>query len=318
MLKVNSSIVLTKVFILFLLLLAGFVARRLKIFDNTTTRGLNNIILKVTLPALTIVSMQMNYNTSLLVESAQLLFISISVYAASFFIALIIPFILKPHNGERGVFQFVTIFSNVAFMGFPVIKSVFGESALFYAAIYNLPFNFLTFTLGVILLLQDKVFSSTSEPGNGYRISINQILNPGVVSVILGFALFVLNIRLPQIIKEPMELLGNITIPMSMFVIGAILAQNSIIKAFTNWRLYILTALRLLILPCILWLILRNFIDNKVFLGVIVLICGMPAAASTPILAQAYGGNYETAAQSVFLSTMLSIFTIPLLALILV
>lgn len=318
MLKVNSSIVLAKVFVLFLLLLAGFVARRLKIFDNTTTRGLNNIILKVTLPALTIVSMQMNYDVSLLTESIQLLGISICTYIASFLISLVIPLILRPRTGEKGVFQFVTIFSNVAFMGFPVIKSVFGESALFYAAIYNLPFNFLTFTLGVILLLQDKVFSSTSEPGNGYRISINQILNPGVVSVILGFALFVLNIRLPQIIKEPMELLGNITIPMSMFVIGAILAQNSIIKAFTNWRLYILTALRLLILPCILWLILRNFIDNKVFLGVIVLICGMPAAASTPILAQAYGGNYETAAQSVFLSTMLSIFTIPLLALILV
>ena len=115
-----------------------------------------------------------------------------------------------------------------------------------------------------------------------------------------------------------MELLGDVTIPMSMFVIGAILAQNSLTKAFTNWRLYILSGLRLLVLPCILWLILRNFIDNKMFLGVIVLICGMPAAASTPILAQAYGGNCETAAQSVFLSTMLSIFTIPLLALLLV
>ena len=314
----NPSVVLGKVLVLFLLLLAGFVARRLKIFDNTTTRGLNNIILKVTLPALTIVSMQMNYNTSLLVESAQLLFISISVYAASFFIALIIPFILTPHNGERGVFQFVTIFSNVAFMGFPVVKSVFGEGALFYAAIYNLPFNFLTFTLGVILLMQDKTFSRTSEPGKSYRISISQILNPGVVSVIIGFALFAMNIHLPQVIKEPLELLGNVTIPMSMFVIGAILAQNSLIKAFTNWRLYILSVLRLLVLPFILWLILRNFIDNKMFLGVIVLICGMPAAASTPILAQAYGGNCETAAQSVFLSTMLSIFTIPLLALLLV
>lgn len=314
----NPSIVLGKVLILFLLLLAGFIARRLKIFDNTTTRGINNIILKVTLPALTIVSMQMNYNTSLLVESVQLLFISICVYATSFFIALVIPFILKPHNGEKGVFQFVIIFSNVAFMGFPVVKSVFGESALFYAAIYNLPFNFLTFTLGVILLMQDRLFSRTSEVGSTYKISLKQVLNPGVISVIIGFALFTMNIHLPQVIKEPMELLGNVTIPMSMFVIGAILAQNSLTKAFTNWRLYILSGLRLLVLPCILWLILRNFIDNKMFLGVIVLICGMPAAASTPILAQAYGGNYETAAQSVFLSTMLSIFTIPLLALLLV
>ena len=314
----NPSIVLGKVLILFLLLLAGFIARRLKIFDNTTTRGINNIILKVTLPALTIVSMQMNYNTSLLVESVQLLFISICVYATSFFIALVIPFILKPHNGEKGVFQFVIIFSNVAFMGFPVVKSVFGESALFYAAIYNLPFNFLTFTLGIILLMQDRLFSRTSEVGSTYKISLKQVLNPGVISVIMGFALFTMNIHLPQVIKEPMELLGNVTIPMSMFVIGAILAQNSLTKAFTNWRLYILSGLRLLVLPCILWLILRNFIDNKMFLGVIVLICGMPAAASTPILAQAYGGNYETAAQSVFLSTMLSIFTIPLLALLLV
>ena len=314
----NPSIVLGKVLILFLLLLAGFIARRLKIFDNTTTRGINNIILKVTLPALTIVSMQMNYNTSLLVESVQLLFISICVYATSFFVALVIPFILKPHNGEKGVFQFVIIFSNVAFMGFPVVKSVFGESALFYAAIYNLPFNFLTFTLGVILLMQDRLFSRTSEVGSTYKISLKQVLNPGVISVIIGFALFTMNIHLPQVIKEPMELLGNVTIPMSMFVIGAILAQNSLTKAFTNWRLYILSGLRLLVLPCILWLILRNFIDNKMFLGVIVLICGMPAAASTPILAQAYGGNYETAAQSVFLSTMLSIFTIPLLALLLV
>ena len=314
----NPSVVLEKVFILFLLLLAGFAARRLNIFDNNTTRGLNNIILKITLPALTIVSMQMSYNASLLAESIRLLGISICVYAASFLIALVIPIFLKPQNGEKGVSQFVTIFSNVGFMGFPVVKSVFGESALFYAAIYNLPFNFLSFTLGVILLMQDRSFSRTAEVGSGYRISIKQILNPGVVAVLIGFAFFILNIRLPQVIKEPLDLLGNVTIPMSMFVIGAILAQNSLTKAFTNWRLYILTALRLLILPYILWLILRSFIDNKMFLGVIVLICGMPAAASTPILAQAYGGNYETAAQSVFLSTMLSVFTIPLLVLILI
>lgn len=313
----NQSIVLGKVFVLFLLLLAGFAARRLQLFDDATTRGLNTILLKITLPALTIVSMQMNYNAALLAESIQLLGISICVYAASFLIALALPLFLKPKSGEKGVFQFVILFSNVAFMGFPVVKSVFGESALFYAAIYNLPFNFLSFTLGVILLMQDRSFSRTTEIGSGYRISIKQLLNPGVVAVLIGFAFFALNIRLPQVIKEPLELLGNVTIPMSMFVIGAILAQNSLTKAFTNWRLYVLAALRLLVLPYILWLILRNVIDNKMFLGVIVLICGMPAAASTPILAQAYGGNYETAAQSVFLSTMLSVFTIPLLALIL-
>ncbi len=320
----GQLVVLEKVFVLFVLLVVGYLARKLNVFDDKVTKGLNAIIIKITLPALIIGSLQMEFTNELFVRSSKLLVLSFFVYGASFILSLIVPFILAPRKGEAGVFQYVMIFSNVAFMGYPLVQALFGDEALFYTSIYNLPFNLLSFTLGVYLLITDGVKIGkkknvlvdveTEETQPQFEFSWNKIMNPGVIAVIIGFSLFLLRIKLPPFLYDPLKLLGDTTIPFSMFVIGAMLHNTKFNQVFGNWRVYILSLFRLLIIPVILYFAFYHYIQNKMLLGLVVIIAGMPAAASMPIISQEYGGNSEVAAEIVFISTLLSIITIPLLA----
>lgn len=297
--------VLIKVMVLFVLIIVGYAARKLNVFSDHVTKGLNSILIKITLPALIISSLQKEFSVTLLGQSAQLLIISFSVYAASFVFAMIFPYIIKTDPKERGVHQFVIMFSNVGFMGFPVLNAVFGGESLFYAAIYNLPFNLLTFTVGVMLLVWNKE--------SGLKIDRSHIINPNVVAVIIGFSLFLLSIKLPVFIGEPIKMVGDITIPLSMIVVGAMLTRVKFYHIFTNWRIYVVSFLRLILIPLAAYFILKNIVTDKLLLGVIVIIVAMPAAVSTPILAEEYGANSDVAAKSVFISTLFSILTIPLI-----
>jgi len=303
----DANVVLMKVLVLFILILVGYIARHLNVFSDDVTKGLNSILIKITLPALIISSLQKEFSPELFTQSIQLLIISFSVYGCCFIFALLMPFILKPRHAEKGVFQFIIMFSNVGFMGFPILSAIFGNEALFYASIYNLPFNLLTFTLGVYLLVKNT--------DNGFRLAKGHILNPGVFAVVIGFVFFAASIKLPVFIGEPLKLLGDTTIPLSMFLIGAMLRKGKLHHIFMNWRIYIISIIRLIVIPLILYFSLEHFISDKMLLGVIVMIGAMPAAASTPILAEEFGGSSEIAAQGVFISTLLSVLTIPLISL---
>lgn len=302
--------VFNQLLLLFILLLIGYVVRKLKIFDDKITNGLSGFLVKVTLPALIISSMQSPFSPELLGQSGQILLISFLVYGISFLLALGLPYILKTPHSEKGVFRFMLMFSNVGFMGYPVLEVVFGKEALFYGAIYNLPFNLLVFTVGIVLL---KTGSNTP-----YKVTWKTFVNPGVVAVMIGFALFLTSTSLPQAIGGAVDLLGSTTTPLSMIIIGSLLADIKISQIFGNWRVYIISTIRLLMLPLLVYAILSPFIPRSLMLGVPVIIAAMPAAANTALLAEEYEANPELASQGVFISTLLCMITIPIIAMLVV
>ncbi|WP_058486274.1 AEC family transporter [Defluviitalea phaphyphila] len=304
----NFQNVFSQIIILFLLLISGYCAKKLKVFNDETIKGLTSILVNLSLPALVISSLIREITPSLLKESFQILIISFITYFVSFFIALIIPKIIRSKKEEIGVFSFIIMFSNVGFMGYPVLNAVFGEDSLFYAAIYNLPFNVLIFTIGIWLLKKD----SNSKINFNWKLFIN----PGIIAVIIGFIIFVFSIPVPYIIKGTLDLLGSTTTPLSMIVVGGLLTHSKLKDTFSNWRIYFISFIRLIIMPLIIWSILAPFINHPLLLGIPVIIASMPAAANTAILAEEYGANGEIASQAIFISTLISIVTIPFIALI--
>jgi len=305
--------VLNEILILFLLLLSGYAAKKMMVFEDSFIKGVSSFLIKVSLPALIITSMQYSFTPQLLMESGKILLFSLGVYGFSFLVAYLLPFIMKSPKDEMGVYQFMMVFSNVGFMGYPVIKAIFGSEALFYTAIYNLPFNFLLFTLGIYLL---KKGGSTQ-----YKIKLKTFLNPGVIAVLIGFSLFLLSARFPAASKLPypiarsMALLGEMTTPLSMIVIGGLLANTNIRDMIGNWRIYVASILRLIVIPVAVLLMLRPFTSHPFMLGVPVVISAMPAAANTAILSEEYGANSRLASQGVSVSSFLAIITIPIIAL---
>lgn len=307
----NFQTILNQILILFLLLVVGYYAKKIRIFDNSTIKGMTGILVKLSVPALIISSLIAEKATPQTIkQSGLILTISLLIYLLSFIIALTIPKIIKAKKEEIGVFEFTLLFSNVGFMGYPVILAIFGKEALFYVSIYNLPFNLLVFTIGIWML--KKGFGSQK------KISWKVFINPGSIAVIIGFILFAFSIPIPYAFVGTLDILGSTTTPLSMIIVGGLLANSKAKQIFGNWKLYAISITRLILIPLIIFGILTSFIDNRYLLGIPVVIGGMPAAANTAILAEEYGGNGELASQAIFISTLFSVITIPIIAILVI
>ena len=299
--------ILEQIVILFLILIAGFASRRLGVFDDKVTKGMSSLLLKVTLPALIIDSLQRTFSPELLRESGQILLIALGVYAGSVALALLVGKMPGLKMTDVGVLRFATVFSNVGFMGYPVVLAVFGADALFYTAVFNLPFNFLSFTIGILLI--------TGGSGEKHRLDWRVFLNPAIVSIGIGFTLFLFSISLPYALTETIRQVGSLTTPLAMMVVGATLVGTDAKDVFGNWTIYMVSAIRLVFVPLIVWAVLNRFITNPLLVGIPVLVTAMPVAVSTVLLADEYDANPRLASQVVFLSTLLSIITIPIIVL---
>jgi len=139
------------------------------------------------------------------------------------------------------------------------------------------------------------------------------LINPVLIVALLAIPIALIGFRPPQIILETLRITGSITTPGGMLVIGSTLAYVPIKTLLSEWRIIPVTLLRLIIIPVVTWLILRQIITNELLLGVLVIVSGMPSAAMASMLAIEYGGNEKTASAGVFLTTLLCGLTVPLL-----
>ncbi|MCC5909580.1 MAG: AEC family transporter [Clostridiaceae bacterium] len=294
---------------LFLMMIMGYGAKKLKFIDNTLNKGLSNLVLKVTLPALIIRSMQFEYSRELMIDSIKMILISFLIYAITIGISYLIPKLLKVEGEKKDVFQFILIFSNVGYMGYPVVSAIYGDTGVFYTALYNLPFNFILLSLGVYVFCRN-------DDGGSAKINFMEILlNPGIIAVILGFAFFLLSIELPPPILVALESVGDATTPLSMIVIGSLLADMSIKDVMNEEKILWLSFARLIVIPMIVMGVLWVMGLRGLLLGVPVVISAMPAAANTAVFATLYNSDYYLASKGIFITTLLSLITIPLLTL---
>ena len=294
----------TQVLILFILILIGYFIRYRNLIDKSFTSKLSNLVLSIFLPALIINSMQINFEPSIINKIIIIILLSFITYLISYLIAYSLKFIFKSDK-DIGVYQYAVMFSNVGFMGYPVVQSIFGSSALFYASIFNLPFNLLIMTLGVYLLCRGN---------ENYDFSIKSFVNPVIVSILIGFILFIFRIKLPVFINDTLELLGDLTTPLSMLIIGSMLCESPAKECFLNKKLYLIVFIRLIFIPACIYFILKGIINDKLLLSIPVILTSMPIATNAAIMANKYKANESLASQLVFLSALLSIITIPFIS----
>ncbi|MGX9756165.1 AEC family transporter [Clostridioides difficile] len=302
----NFSNIFIQVAVLFIIILVGYFIRKFNLLDEHCTSKLSNLTMTIFLPSMIISSMQINFDNKMIQKILLLLFISLVMYIVSIVIAFLLKYILKCEDTkDLGIYQYIVVFSNVAFMGYPVIEAVLGHEAIFYTAIFNLPFNLFSFTLGIYLL-------SKGSTTKGF--SMKSLISPATIAVVIGLFLFITGLRLPQFINDPLEMLGSMTTPISMIIIGSLLANSSAIDCFVNKRLYLVTIVRLLVLPVIIYFILKGWVNDKMILAIPVVISSMPAAANTAIFANQYDSNVTLASQCVFFTTLFSVISIPFIS----
>jgi predicted permease len=291
---------------------AGFICRKAKVLDDGLTAGLSSLLVKVTMPCSIFMSMMRPFTQTLLRESLAAFFLSGALYLAGGLLGIGLTRLMKSPPNERKVWIFALIFANVGYMGFPVTMAVFGEDAMIYASMTNASFNLLSFTVG-IKIFTGSFTGDSSQKNNVLKI----ILNPAILCVIVGTICFLLNLRPPGPLADSMEMVGSMTTPISMLVVGSLVAKNKLSTLFNDLRVLPLMAARMLVLPLLAWLLLFRFTDNPLLLGVLVIMPAMPAGAVTAIFAEKYGGDSALASKVVVLSTLLCVITIPVVSLIL-
>lgn len=295
--------------ILFLLLATGFAAGRLRFLDEASSKGLSRFLVNFILPALVISSMQQPFSPALRDEAFLVLGVSFGVYALAFLLAWLLVKVEGAKGGEAGAHAFGAVFTNAIFMGFPVIEAFFGKESLFLASIYNIPFQLLAFSVGAWILAKSG--------GAHMRLGFSAFVTPAAVAALAGFGLFVGGVAIPEPLLSAARLLGGTTTPLSMVLVGAMLSRMPLRKAVGNPRLYVTSLFRLVLFPATLWLVLKALGCTGLLLGLPVVVAAMPVAANAAILAEAYGGDAGTASSLVFITTVLSVLTIPVLGMLL-
>lgn len=299
--------IFTQVAVLFIIILVGYFVRKKGLLDESSTSKLSSLVMNIFLPAMIITAMQIQFDKEMIPKILSLLFVSMVMFGVSTIVAFCLKIFIKSYS-KLGIFQYALVFSNSGFMGYPVVEAVLGKGAIFYAAIFNLPFNFLCFTLGVYFL---------SKGNSNAKFSIKSMINPSMIAVFIGLALFVTGTELPVFINHPLELLGDVTTPISMIVIGSMLAGSSAMECFKRFDMYMLAILRLVAIPMLVFLVLRPFSFDSVVMAIPVVIAAMPSAANTAIMANEYGADVALASQAVFFTTLFSVVSIPLISVLL-
>lgn len=294
--------ILSKMLVLVLIMLIGFCAARLGITNADFNRRVTPVLLNVFLIA-TIFHSVFSVDTFV---GGVVLLQHFGAITAMFFIAIGVAWLaswaLKIRKEDLGVFRTMVFLSNNVFIGFPVVEAMFGPEAVFYAAISNIPFNLLLYTLGV------------SQLQRGERPSWRRILTPPLIATLLAAVLYLAQFRAPALLADIASTLGAATMPVSMMIIGTSLGIMPLKSALTDWRVYAATLLRLVLVPLVVWGILHFFIRDPMMLGIPVMIAACPSAMIIAPLCIQYGKDDTFASDIIFVSTALSAVTLPLMA----
>lgn len=301
--------VITKMCMLFVIMMTGYLGNKLGVLDDTGNKKYSSLVVNITAPALILASASDSSLTGSKSDALFVLLTACGMYAFLILASMLNRFLFRLKKGTDGVYRFMTVFGNNAFMGIPVVEAVFGN--VFYAALFNLPNNILIYSYGGYLLSKDAGSGTgKNRPSFGWK----NVCNPGVIAAVTALVMFLAGFQFPVPVTDTLNTVGAITTPLSMLVIGSSLASLSLRETFANVRVYAFCAYKLMILPVVIWLIGRMFIDSFLVLGVLVIISAMPCAAVTVMLCNEYGSDAQLAARYVFVSTVLSVITIPVLA----
>lgn len=301
-------ILLKQMSILFILMLIGFCCRKRGIFNDEANKRISSLVVNVANPAL-ILSSGINKESAIRgMEFVKTFALAWLVFGVVMLIAPLVPKLLRAKKEEHGIYKAMMVFSNIGFMGFPVIQAVYGSEALLYAALFLIPFNVLIYTYGIGIL---------GKKGEKQKFEIRKVFNIGVIACILTLIIYLVGIPVPSVIESAVNSVSNLTAPLSMMVIGDSLAKINLKKLFMNGRMLCFSLIKLILVPLVGVSVLKLVGLEPMLLGVCLIMLSTPVGSMTAMLAQEYDGDYELASQGVTITTILAVATMPLVSILL-
>ena len=292
--------------VMFLLMLLGLILRRKGLLTSEGKKILSDLMIYIIIPCNVVHAFGLVRPENFLTDFGGLLLIAVISLAACALLGALLY--RKNAPDRRHILQYATVASNAGFMGNAIVDGVFGPLGLVYTSVFLVPMRMFMWSIGI------SYFTQIKDPRQALKKGLT---HPCILGVFAGAALLVSGVSLPSVIDLAVTNLSNCCTPISMLVIGSILVEVDFRSVFEPTAL-LYSLLRLVVLPLLLLGVCLLFDVDSLVTGIAVLLTGMPAPATTAILAAKYGGDEVFATKLVVLSTALSVVTVPLLGLLLI
>lgn len=291
--------------VLFIIVILGYVACKLGYMGDKFDKKLSSIVVDITCPLLVLSSVmgdELPDRTLIL----PLLGVGFLTYILLLVFGFWVPRLITKNHDDQGMIGFALMFANVGFIGYPIVSSIFGPHAVFYAALLNMPNTFFIFTAGVMLIKGEYSLK---------QFNPKVLVSPAMLGAFLAAIIVALGIHTPDIIARPVTMVGNITVPAALMIIGSSMAKLPIREIIGSPKVYITALLRLTIVPLSIYVLFKACGVSDLVNNINTVVIAMPVASFGTMFCLKYGRNPSLITETTFITTLGSIITIPLITL---
>lgn len=332
----NIFVVIQQMLVLLVMMLLGYIVFRVGWLDGNACGRMSKIVVNVLNPCLMVYGVlgkDAHLDGGML---GQTLLLVVVYYGVLVLLSGPVASLLHVKREHYNLYRLMLIFSNVGFMGIPVISSIYGRESMLLIAFYNLGYNLLLYTYGIYLAGKGSQVKAETEAGEGFSgekiegtkksapaaakraaengMSWKKLINPGVASCIAAIVIFVSDMAVPESVCTFFDYVGNAAVPLSMILIGASVAQGGKKEFFTDKKMYAFMAIKMLVIPIAAALFLRLLPWHSMVEGVFVLMLAMPVGSIVVMLATESGNDAIECTKGSILTTLVSVLTIPIVA----
>lgn len=340
-----TTVVISQMIMIFLLIAIGFGLSRSSHLTSESSRDLSWIVLNITNPITILVAAIEDEQKVSAMELAVAFALFIGIYIFLGIVAYLLPILMGVERDDRYSYRYLSVFSNVGFIGIPFCSAVLGVHSLIYVSICSLVFNLIAYTVGMSAMEKvgmrqngavkrggvdsresltggdagmggDSTSGESRCSGEGgarkTMAGLKKVVNSGTVFSILTIVVYILDIKFPSVIMNTLSYIGRSTTFLSMIVLGVSVASLSVKEIFGKPVLYVFTLLRQIVVPVALIFVLKPFVDNTLLLQTAIIMVAMPCANLPLMMAKQYRAKEDTISSGIMLTTFCAILTIPI------
>ena len=292
-----------QVSILFILIFAGFICAKTGAVKREGKKAFSDLLLYLVTPAMVLNSYMTEFDKNVLANLLDTFKLGAILLLTGLAVTMLLSVRIKDENVP--IMRFACIFSNAAYMGFPLIQALFGDEGLLYTSVFFTAFNILLWTVG---------YAMVSKKVRIKEIIHSILTTPVIITVVIGLIIYLGRIPVPDIIKQPLSYIGSMNTPLSMIITGMIVAGTDLKKLVRNKLLFFIIAVRMLIIPEICLGLFVIFDVHGMIPSIVLLLESCPTAAITTVFSVRFQYDEDLAAGAVVITTLLSIITLPVCA----
>ena len=289
--------------VLFIIVVLGYALCKLGYMGEDFDRKLSSIVVDVTCPLL-ILSSVMGESLPDRTLILPLLGVGFLTYVLLLVFGFFVPRLIAADRDDQGMIGFAVMFANVGFIGYPIVSSIFGAKAVFYAALLNMPNTFFIFTAGVMLVKGEYSVR---------KLNLKLLFSPAMIAAFVAALLVALDVHTPEIVARPVTMVGNITVPAALMIIGSSMARLPLHDIIGSPKVYVASVVRLGVVPLSLYFLFKVCGVSDIVNEINTVVIAMPVASFGTMFCMKYGRNPALMTEMTFITTVGSIFTIPLI-----